>query len=54
MDAVDLPNHPSFEHPTNALNPTALSSGTPDPSVGKITTTSINGRVLQLTARFEF
>ena len=54
VDAIDLPNHPSFEHPSNALNPTALSSGIPDPSVGKITTNSINGRVVQLTGRFEF
>ena len=54
VDAVDLPNHPSFEHPSNALNPTALASGTPDTSVGQVTTTSIQGRTVQLTGRFQF
>jgi hypothetical protein len=54
MDAIDLPNHPSFEPPSNALNPTALANGTPDPSVGQVTGTSINGRIVQLTGRFEF
>ena len=54
VDATDLLNHPSFELPTHALNPTALSSGTPDPSVGLITTNTINGRKVQLTGRFQF
>jgi hypothetical protein len=54
IDAIDLPNHPSFASPTNALNPTALATGTPDPSVGQITETTINGRTVQLTGRFEF
>jgi hypothetical protein len=54
VDATDLPNHPSFENPSNQLNPTALSSGTPDPSVGKVTTNTINGRTVQLTGRFQF
>jgi hypothetical protein len=54
VDATDLPNHPSFELPTHALNPTALSSGTPDPSVGLVTTNTINGRTVQLTGRFQF
>ena len=54
VDAIDLPNHPSFENPSRELNPTALSSGIPDPSVGQITTNTINGRTVQLTGRFEF
>jgi hypothetical protein len=54
VDAIDLPNHPSFENPSNQLNPTALSSGTPDPSVGKVTTNTVNGRTVQLTGRFQF
>ncbi len=54
VDAIDLPNHPSFAPPSNQLNPTALSSGTPDPSVGQITATTINGRTVQLTGRFQF
>jgi hypothetical protein len=53
-DAVDLLNHPSFSPPSNQLNPAALSSGVADPSVGQITGTSINGRTVQLTGRFEF
>ena len=54
IDAIDLPNHPSFAPPTNALNPTALASGVADPSVGQITATTINGRTVQLTGRFDF
>jgi hypothetical protein len=54
VDAIDLPNHPSFENPSRELNPTALSSGIPDPSVGQVTTNTINGRTVQLTGRFEF
>ena len=54
VDAINLPNHPSFENPSNQLNPTALSSGTPDPSVGKVTTNTVNGRTVQLTGRFQF
>jgi hypothetical protein len=54
VDAVNLPNHPSFQPPSNALNPTALSSGVPDPSVGQLFSTTIGGRTVQLTGRFEF
>jgi hypothetical protein len=54
MDAINVLNHPSFRNPSNNLNPTALVSGTPDPSVGKITATTITGRILQLSARFSF
>jgi hypothetical protein len=53
-DAIDLPNHPSFELPSNKLNPTALATGVADPSVGQVTTTSIQGRTVQLTGRFQF
>jgi Carboxypeptidase regulatory-like domain len=54
MDAENIFNHPGFAPPTNQLNPTALASGTPDPSVGQITATTINGRTVQLTGRFSF
>ena len=54
MDAVNFPNHPSFQNPSNSLNPSALASGIPDPSVGKITATTITGRSIQLSARFSF
>jgi hypothetical protein len=53
-DAIDLPNHPSFELPSSKLNPTALATGVPDPSVGQVTTTSIQGRTVQITGRFQF
>ena len=54
VDAIDLPNHPSFENPSRELNPTALATGVPDPSVGLVTTNTINGRTVQLTGRFQF
>jgi len=54
MDAINVLNHPSFQNPSNNLNPNALASGTPDPSVGQITATTITGRILQLSARFSF
>jgi hypothetical protein len=54
MDATNFFNHPSFNAPNNNLNPTALASGTPDPSVGAITGTTVTGRVIQLSARFSF
>jgi len=54
MDAVNVLNHPSFRNPSNNLNPNALTSGVPDPSVGQITATTITGRTLQLSARFTF
>jgi len=54
MDAVNVLNHPSFRNPSNNLNPNALTSGVPDPSVGQITGTTITGRTLQLGARFSF
>jgi hypothetical protein len=54
MDAVNFINHPSFQNPSNNLNPSALASGVPDPSVGKINGTTITGRTIQLSARFSF
>jgi len=54
MDAINVLNHPSFQNPSNNLNPSALGSGTPDPSVGKISATTITGRTVQLSARFSF
>jgi len=54
MDAVNVLNHPSFQNPSNNLNPSALSSGVSDPSVGRITSTTITGRVVQVSARFSF
>jgi Carboxypeptidase regulatory-like domain len=54
MDAINVLNHPSFQNPSNRLNPTALASGTPDPSVGRISGTTITGRTVQLSARFSF
>jgi hypothetical protein len=54
MDAVNFFNHPSFQNPSNNLNPSALSSGVADPSVGKISATTVTGRTIQLSARFSF
>jgi hypothetical protein len=54
MDAINVLNHPSFQNPSNNLNPSALALGVPDPNVGKITATTITGRTVQLTARFSF
>jgi hypothetical protein len=54
MDAQNIFNHPSFQNPSNALNPTALSTGIADPSVAQITATTITGRTVMLTGRFSF
>ena len=54
MDGENIFNHPSFNPPSNKLNPTALATGVPDPSVGQITATSITGRTIELTGRFSF
>jgi hypothetical protein len=54
MDATNFFNHPSFQNPSNSLNPIALTSGVPDPSVGRISGTTITGRSLQLSARLWF
>jgi hypothetical protein len=54
MDAENIFNHPSFQNPSNSLNPTALSTGIPDPSVAQVTATTITGRTVMLTGRFSF
>jgi len=54
MDAINVLNHPSFQNPSNNLNPAALISGVADPSVGRISATTITGRIVQLSARFSF
>ncbi len=54
MDAENIFNHPSFRNPSNGLNPTALSTGVPDPSVAQITATTVTGRSVMLTGRFSF
>ncbi len=54
MDATNIVNHPSFKLPNNQLNPSALASGVPDPSVGKITDVTVPGRFFQLGARLSF
>jgi hypothetical protein len=54
MDATNIFNHPSFNAPSNSLDPAALASGVPDPGVGVITGTTVTGRVIQLSGRFSF
>jgi hypothetical protein len=56
MDAQNIFNHPSFQNPSNNLNPSTLAPGTtPDPSVGRITGTDGNyGRTIELSSRFSF
>ena len=53
MDATNILNHPSFQNPGNAINPTATPAN-PDKSTGVITGTTITGRVVQVSARFSF
>lgn len=54
MDAINVLNHPSFRNPNHNLNPSALETQTPDPTVDNITGTTITGRIVQLSARFSF
>ena len=55
LDAQNVFNHPAFRNPSNKLNPNALATQTPDPSVGQITGTDGNyGRTIQLSGRFSF
>jgi len=54
MDARNIFNHQSFSLPNNNLNPVALATGVPDPSVGRISGTTVTGRIIQLSARFSF
>jgi hypothetical protein len=54
MDATNIFNHPCFGLPTTPLSSTALNTKTPNPAVGQITNTTVNGRYMQLGARFFF
>jgi len=54
MDATNIVNHPSFSYPNNQLSAAALASGVADPSIGKITKTTVGGRVLAVSIRFSF
>jgi hypothetical protein len=55
MDAENIFNHPAFQNPYNVLSHVALSTSTPNPSVGAITGTDGNyGRTIQLSGRFSF
>ena len=54
MDANNILNHPCFGIPNASLSAAALTSGVANPAIGQITTTTVNGRYLQLGARFFF
>jgi hypothetical protein len=54
MDANNVFNHPAFSLPASTLSHAALVSGSPSPSVGKITGTDGGGRTIQLSGRFQF
>jgi hypothetical protein len=49
MDAINVLNHPSFQNPSNAINPNGNTTG-----VGVVSGTTITGRIVQLGARFSF
>jgi hypothetical protein len=53
MDANNIFNHPAFKDPDSVLSHVAL-GGTSSKSVGQITGTDGNGRVIQLSGRFSF
>jgi hypothetical protein len=54
MDMNNFLNHPCFTLPDNQLSAAALASGVPNPAVGQITGVTVNGRNMQLGARFFF
>ena len=54
MDASNILNHPCFTEPDASLSSAALASRVPNPAVGQITGVTVNGRYLQLGARFSF
>ena len=54
MDANNILNHPCFSAPNASLSAAALASGVANPAVAQITSTTSNGRYLQLGARFSF
>jgi hypothetical protein len=50
FDATNFLNHPSFSNPNAAIDP----ANSNNPAVGRITSTTMGGRQLQLGARFSF
>jgi len=54
MDANNILNHPGFSEPNASLSAAALASGVANPAIGQITSTTVNGRYIQLGARFFF
>jgi hypothetical protein len=54
MDASNILNHPCFTEPDSLLSAAALASKVPNPAIGQITGVTVNGRYLQLGARFSF
>jgi hypothetical protein len=54
MDGTNIFNHPCFTAPNAQLSAAALASGVANPAVGQITGVTVNGRYIQLAARFFF
>jgi Carboxypeptidase regulatory-like domain/TonB dependent receptor len=54
LDANNILNHPCFNPPNASLSSAALASGVPNPAIGQITGVTVNGRYMQLGARFSF
>ena len=54
MDATNFLNHPCFNPPDSTLSAAALASRVPNPAIGQITGVTVNGRYMQLGARFFF
>ena len=50
FDALNFLNHPSFANPNAGIDP----ANSNNPAVGRITSTTMGGRQLQLGARFSF
>jgi hypothetical protein len=54
MDGTNIFNHPCFSEPNSQLSAAALASGVANPAIGQITGVTVNGRYIQLAARFFF
>jgi hypothetical protein len=54
MDANNFLNHPCFSIPNASLSAAALASGVANPAIAQITSTTVNGRYIQLGVRFSF
>jgi hypothetical protein len=54
MDGTNIFNHPCFSEPNAQLSAAALASGVANPAIGQITGVTVNGRYIQLAARFFF